>query len=85
MAVTVDDFELGDSPDGGQEGSEFVSKLSEEVRKALHITVGTSKAGVPPFEAKALVEEWHSGKRSGIGSLDLEGVIARGRVKGISN
>jgi tRNA ligase len=84
MAVTVDDFDLGDSADGGQEGSEFVSKLSEEVRKGLHITVGTSEDGIPPVEAKALVEEWRSGKRSEIGSLDLEGVSARGRVKGLS-
>ena len=84
MAVTVDDFELADSADGGQEGSEFVSTLSEEVRKSLHITVGTSEDGIPPFEAKALVEEWRSGMRSGIGSLDLEGLVARGRIKGLS-
>jgi tRNA ligase len=84
MAVTVDDFELGDSPDGGQEGSEYVSKLSEEVRKALHITVGR-KDEVLAVEAKALVEEWRSGKRSGIGFLNLEGVTARGRIKGLSN
>ncbi|OAX33523.1 hypothetical protein K503DRAFT_804308 [Rhizopogon vinicolor AM-OR11-026] len=85
LAVTVDDFELGGSADGGQEGSEFVSTLSEEVRKSLHITVGTDKDGISPFEAKALVEEWRSGKRSGVDLLDLEGVTARGRIKGLSN
>jgi len=60
MALTVDDFELGGSADGGQEGSEFVSTLSKVVRESLHITVGTSKDGIPPFEAKALVEDWRS-------------------------
>jgi tRNA ligase len=87
MAITVDDFELDGSPDNhssaGQEGSEFVSKLSEEVRNSLHITVGTSDADVPPFEAKALVEAWRFGKRSGIGSLELDGLTAHGRMKGL--
>jgi tRNA ligase len=87
MAITVDDFELDNSPDihssAGQEGSEFVSKLSEEVRISLHITVGTSDPDVPPFEAKALVEAWRFGKRSCIGSLELDGLTARGRMKGL--
>ncbi|KAG1738763.1 RNA ligase-domain-containing protein [Suillus lakei] len=89
MAIAVDDFELDGSPDNhssaGQEGSEFVSKLSEEVRNTLHITVGTSDPRIPPFEAKALVEAWRIGKRSGIGLLELEGLTARGRIKGLFN
>lgn len=89
MAITVDDFELDSSPDNnssaGQEGSEFVSKLSEEVRNSLHITVGTSDPEVLPFEAKALVEAWRFGKRSGIGLLELDGLTARGRMKGLFN
>lgn len=87
MAITVDDFELDNSPDihssAGQEGSEFISKLSEELRNTLHITAGTSDPDVPPFEAKALVEAWRFGKRSGIGSLELDGLTARGRMKGL--
>ncbi|KAG1739916.1 RNA ligase-domain-containing protein [Suillus paluster] len=86
MAITVDDFELDGSPDNhssvGQEGNEFVSKLSEEIRNGLHITAGTRDPDVSPFEARALVEVWRSGKRSGIGSLDLEGLTAQGRIKG---
>lgn len=88
MAITVDDFELDNSDNQsstGQEGSEFVSKLPEEVRNSLHITVGTSDPHVPPFEAKALVEAWRFGKRSGIGSLELDGLTARGRMKGLFN
>ncbi|KAG1722907.1 RNA ligase-domain-containing protein [Suillus lakei] len=89
MAITVDDFELDSSQDNrssaGQEGSEFVSKLSEEVRNTLHITVGTSDPQIPPFEAKALVEAWRIGKISGIGVLELEGLTARGRIKGLFN
>lgn len=89
MAIAVDDFELDGSPDkyssAGQEGSEFVSKLSEEIRNALHITVGTSDPEVLPFEARALVEAWRFEKRSGIGSLELEGLTAQGRIKGMFN
>ncbi|KAG2145593.1 RNA ligase-domain-containing protein [Suillus cothurnatus] len=89
MAVIVNDFELDGSPENhssaGQEGGEFVSKLPEEVRNSLHITVGTSDPQVPPFEAKALVEAWRVGKRSGIGALELDGLTARGRMKGLFN
>ncbi|KAG1723778.1 uncharacterized protein EDB91DRAFT_1172043 [Suillus paluster] len=85
MAITVNDFELDGSPDThssvGQEGNEFVTKLSEEVRNGLHITAGTRDPNVSTVEAKALVEAWRSGKRSGTGSLDLEGLTARGRIK----
>ncbi|KAG2145471.1 RNA ligase-domain-containing protein [Suillus bovinus] len=87
MAITVDDFKLDGSPNdhssAGQEGSEFVSKLSEEVRNSLHITVGTRDPEVPPFEAKALVEAWRFGKRLGIGSLESDGLTTRGRIKGL--
>jgi len=89
MALIVNDFELDGSPENhssaGQEGDEFVSKLPEEVRNSLHITVGTSDPQVPPFEAKALVEAWRVGKRSGIGALELDGLTARGRMKGLFN
>ncbi|KAG1824252.1 hypothetical protein DFJ58DRAFT_883305, partial [Suillus subalutaceus] len=60
----------------------FGSKLSE-VRNSLHVTVGTSDPQVPPFEAKALVEAWRFWKRSGIGSLELDGLTVRGRMKGL--
>ncbi|KAJ6617467.1 RNA ligase-domain-containing protein [Mycena sp. CBHHK59/15] len=80
MAVTVDDLELAEEG-AGQEGAEFVSKLSDEVRGRLHITVGTRDANVPPVEAKSLVEAW---RRTGSeDSLPLGGVVATGRVKGM--
>ncbi|KAH7922921.1 hypothetical protein BV22DRAFT_1197072 [Leucogyrophana mollusca] len=82
MAVTVDDFQV-DQPGTatGQEGQEFVSKLSEEIRGRLHITLGTSDDKVPPFEAMALVKAWRLGKRAGVGSLELEGLDVQGRIK----
>ncbi|KAF9226083.1 hypothetical protein BS17DRAFT_776626 [Gyrodon lividus] len=87
MTVTVEDFDLveepGDDADLGQERHEFISKLPEEVRSALHITVGTLDSSVPPFEAKGLVEEWRKGKKAGIGALELEGLSAKGRIKGL--
>ncbi|KAF8837968.1 hypothetical protein BDN67DRAFT_972227 [Paxillus ammoniavirescens] len=87
MAITVEDFNLVGDPGGdadlGQEGHELISNLPEEVRNTLHITVGTLNADVPPFEARALVEKWQKGERTGIGSLELEGLSAKGRIKGL--
>ncbi|KAF9237729.1 RNA ligase-domain-containing protein [Melanogaster broomeanus] len=87
MAITVEDFDLVEDPGGdsdrGQERHEFISKLPEEVRRALHITVGTSDPHISPFTAKGLVERWRNGHRAGIGSLELEGLSAKGRVRGL--
>ncbi|KAF8555611.1 hypothetical protein OG21DRAFT_1507500 [Imleria badia] len=87
MALTVDDLELAKEPDNGadpgEEKHEFVSTLPAEVRDSLHITVGTLDADISPFEAKALVEAWRQGKRSGIGFLELEGVSVKGRLRGL--
>lgn len=87
MALTIEDLELVKEPDNnadpGQEKHEFVSKLPAEVRDSLHITVGTLNADVSPYEAKGLVEEWRKGERTGIGSLRLEGLSAKGRIKGL--
>ena len=87
MALTVEDLELtkesDNDDDPGQEKHEFVSKLPAEVRDSLHITVGTLNADVPPYEAKGLVEAWRNGKRTGIGSLELDGFSAKGRIKGL--
>lgn len=87
MALTVEDLELAKEPnndaDPGQEKHEFVSKLPAEVRDGLHMTVGTLNADIPPYEAKGLVEVWRQGKRTGIGSLELEGLLGTGRLKGL--
>ncbi|KAH0834656.1 RNA ligase-domain-containing protein [Lanmaoa asiatica] len=87
MALAVEDLELAkeldNDDDPGQEKHEFVSKLPAEVRDSLHITVGTLNADVLPYEAKGLVEVWRKGKRTGIGSLELEGLSARGRIRGL--
>lgn len=87
MALTVEDLELAKEPDNeadpGQEKHEFISTLPADVRDKLHITVGTLDAGVSPYEAKGLVEAWRKGTRTGIDSLELEGLSARGRLKGL--
>jgi tRNA ligase len=87
MALTVEDLELAEAPDNdddpGQERHEFVSKLPADVRDTLHITVGTLNADVLPYEAKGLVEAWRNGTRTGIGSLELDGLSAKGRIKGL--
>ena len=87
MAFTVEDLELAKEADNdadpGQEKHEFVSKLPAEVRDTFHITVGTLNADVPPLEARGLVEAWRKGNRTGIGSVELEGLSAKGRIKGL--
>lgn len=87
MAFTIDDLELAKVPDNdvdpGQEKHEFISQLPAEVRDSLHITVGTANEEVLPYEAKGLVEAWRKGKRTGIGSLELEGLSAKGRIRGL--
>lgn len=87
MALTVEDLELADEPENdadlGQEKHEFVSQLPADVRDSLHITVGTLNGDVLPYEAKGLVGMWRQGKRTGIGSLVLEGLSAKGRIKGL--
>ncbi|KAJ7151347.1 RNA ligase-domain-containing protein [Mycena crocata] len=81
MAVTVDDVEVAEEGGRGQAGAEFISKLPEEVRKRLHITVGKQDAHVPPVEARSLVEAWRQGSQAK--SVPLSGVGAIGRVKGL--
>ncbi|KAH7881898.1 RNA ligase-domain-containing protein [Phlebopus sp. FC_14] len=86
MALTVEDFNLDTETDreadDGQQGPQFVSQLSEEVRNTLHITVGTANQDIPPVEAKALVQAWRRGT-PGIGSLVLGGLSVKGRIKGL--
>ncbi|KAJ7092331.1 RNA ligase-domain-containing protein [Mycena belliarum] len=82
MAVTIDDVLL-EREATGQAGAEFVSTLTEDVRKRLHITVGTRDASVPAVEGKKLVEAWRAGKTAGIKSLQLKGVTATARVQGL--
>jgi tRNA ligase len=85
MAVTVDNIELVAEEGSrlGQEGQEFISKLSDDVRNRLHITVGTKNGDVKPVEAKFLVERWRTGEKYGIFVEELEGVVVKGRIKGL--
>lgn len=60
MAVVVDEVIPVDDTDGA--GKLFLSQLPPQVRKKLHITVGTAGNDIKPFEAHALVEGWRGGK-----------------------
>ncbi|KAI6021729.1 RNA ligase-domain-containing protein [Pisolithus microcarpus] len=63
---------------GVNRGSSLVSQLPHQTRDLLHVTVGTADSSIPPVEAMALVEAWKRGDRSGINSLEIEGLSARG-------
>ncbi|KDQ53731.1 hypothetical protein JAAARDRAFT_182862 [Jaapia argillacea MUCL 33604] len=82
MAVTVEDLAVDSEGDAkGQEAQEFISKLPHEVRDRLHITVGTKNKDIKPVEAKELVEKWRKGEK--VGSVELEGLEVKGRLKGL--
>lgn len=83
MAATVEDIEVDGGGDG-PEGEEFVQKLGEELRRRLHITVGTRDANVPAVEAKDLVEKWrNNGSVEGVTEKKLDAIMVKGRVKGL--
>ncbi|KAF9788576.1 RNA ligase-domain-containing protein [Thelephora terrestris] len=79
MAIAVD--EVLPVADDDEAGRSFVDQLPQEVRKKLHITVGTANKDIMPFEAHALVEEWRDGKRTK--SLQLTDLPAEGRIRGL--
>jgi len=79
MAVTVD--EVVPTSDDDEAGKAFVDQLPQEVRKKLHITVGTANKDIEPFEAHELVEDWRNGKRTK--SLQLTELPTEGRIRGL--
>ncbi|KZP05073.1 hypothetical protein FIBSPDRAFT_766407 [Athelia psychrophila] len=81
MGVTVDELQLVEGGEG-QEGADFISKLPKEVSDRMHITVGT-REGVPAVETMELVNAWRDGQREGVHCIELQGVEADGRVKGL--
>ncbi|KAJ7268196.1 RNA ligase-domain-containing protein [Mycena haematopus] len=84
MTVTVDEVRLEAEGGAGQVGSEFVAMLPEELRKRLHITVGTRNASVPAVEGKGLVEVWRAGKTdAGIKAVSLGGVVVKAKLRGL--
>ncbi|KAJ6462455.1 RNA ligase-domain-containing protein [Mycena sanguinolenta] len=83
MAVTVDDVRLEAEGGTGQAGAEFVSKLPEEVRKRLHITVGTWNSSIPAVEGKGIAEVWRAGKMDGIKAVSLGGAVVKARLRGL--
>lgn len=91
MALVVEDFGLATESVGNagaeasQSGSSLVSQLPHQTRDLLHVTVGTADSSIPPVEAMALVEAWKRGNRNGINSLEIEGLSARGRIRGLKN
>ena len=79
MAVTVDEVVPASSDD--EAGKSFVDELPQEIRKKLHITVGTARNDILPFEAHALVENWRDGKRAKL--LQLTKVPTEGHIRGL--
>ncbi|KAF4596671.1 hypothetical protein EYR38_008059 [Pleurotus pulmonarius] len=71
MALVVDDFGVHE---GGAEAKSFRESLPDEVRKRLHVTVGTLGDDVPPVEAMGLVKAWRRGdsKSTGPGNGDIQ-------------
>ncbi|THH27521.1 hypothetical protein EUX98_g6660 [Antrodiella citrinella] len=89
MAVTVSDLAVsaddGASPTSKErtQAINFVATLPDELRKHMHLTVGTREKEILPFEARLLVGRWRSGQRQGIGEVALKDVWVTGGVKGL--
>jgi tRNA ligase len=86
MAITLEDFgvDMNESSES-QEGGEFVSKLPDELRARLHITVGTRNGKIQAVEAKTMVQQWRRGEElDTIKSVKLDNRMVYGRIKGLS-
>ena len=85
MALTVDDLDVDGERGGEEAGKAFLRGLHDDLKGRLHITVGTINSDVPPVEAKDLVEAFRKESNGGksIHSVQLEGVVLRGRIKGL--
>ncbi|KAF9265691.1 hypothetical protein L218DRAFT_155694 [Marasmius fiardii PR-910] len=84
MAICVDKVKLdGASADNSQKGEEFITKLRDDTRHRLHITVGTKDDSVPPIEARDMIEKWRAGDTEGLQSITIGPVTVKGRVKGL--
>ena len=82
LAVSVDDADA----EAKEKGLDLVLKLPAEVKERLHVTVGTRDRDVAPVEARALVWDWKQtgdAAGEGVGSLELNDVWVKGRVKGL--
>ena len=79
MAITVD--EVAPASDDDETGESFVDQLPQEVRKILHITVGTGRKDILPFEAHALMGDWRNGKC--IKSAQLTNIPVEGHIRGL--
>lgn len=83
ISLSVDSFAVDTESDTLGEGARFLKDLPSGLEKQLHITVGTARVDVPPFEGGILVREWRDGQTNA-GAVRLKGVTAAGRVKGLS-
>ena len=98
MAITVEEFDVAEASEAAdsegsssgsndnEQGREFVSTLSDNIRSRLHITVGTRYESIKPVEAKSMVEQWRIGEEPDIIKsikLDVDHTVY-GRIKGLA-
>jgi tRNA ligase len=86
MAITLKSIKSRIDPgeDTNMDAEKFIEELGDELKRRLHITVGTGNAGIAPYEARTLVEDWKKGKRKDqIISVALENVTVKGGLKGL--
>ncbi|KAL5521724.1 TRL1 [Sanghuangporus sanghuang] len=87
MCISVEDLrpQVDPGEDTSAEALRFVrGELREDVKRRLHVTVGTREEGVKPFEARGVVERWREGRAGKeVKVIELRDVVVRGRVKGL--
>ncbi|KAL5498563.1 TRL1 [Sanghuangporus vaninii] len=87
MCVSVEDLrpQVDPGADTSEEALRFVrGELREDVKRRLHVTVGTREESVKPYEARGVVERWREGKAGEeVKVVELRDVVVKGLVKGL--
>jgi len=85
MALAISELAVATKQDDEEgEAAQFVNEMASDVKTRLHITIGTLRRDINPFEAKALVYDWRQGRADDkVTAVPLDGVSVQGRVKGL--
>lgn len=72
-------------PQGSEEAVRHIEEtLCKSLAQVLHVTVGTRRDSIRPFEAKGLVKDWRNGKKKELTFVKVDNISSIGRVVGLS-
>ena len=85
LALTVDNLRPRSTPDDDAtaEMFNFVKVINTELANKLHVTVGTRRDDIRPFESRSVVEKWRrKGDQEGVWSYPLKNISVSGILGG---